>query len=129
MKTHNIPDVENIPVEVHRTGLGWFPDEPAATITPTRTTHAPYIRSRIKRFLAAGYSVTGGFSGTEYANAAMDLSRNLPDGFEPWTFTDVELNMIHRVLSWCMVHDKELPVNLAMREAIFTAHRARHRRD
>jgi hypothetical protein len=125
MQTHNIPDVENIPVEVHRTGLGWFPDEPAATVHTTRTTHAPYVRSRIKRFLAAGYSVTGGFSGTEYVSAALDLSVNLPD-WGPWTFTDVELNMLHRVLRWCMVHDTDLPVNIAMREAIFTAHRVRH---
>lgn len=127
MKTHNFPDIENIPAEVHRTGLGWFPDEPAVTITPTRTTHAPYIRSRIKRYLAAGYAVTGGFQGTEYVNAAMSLSRSLPD-WGPWTFTDVELNTLHKVLRWCMVHGTDLPENLAMREAIFTAHKARHSR-
>lgn len=126
MKSHNVPDVEDIPVKVHRSGrgIGWFPDEPAATITPTRTTHAPYVRSRIKRHLAAGYKVTGGFRGTEYLNAAIHLSVHLPDS-GPWIFTDVELNMLHTVLSWCMVHDTDLPENLAMREAIFTAHRMR----
>ncbi|WP_328377060.1 hypothetical protein OHB13_11960 [Streptomyces sp. NBC_00440] len=126
MKTHEIPDVENIPVEVHRTGRGWFPDEPAVTITPTRATHAPFVRCRINRFMAAGHAATGGFSGTEYVNAAVRLSFNLPDGFDPWVFTDIELNMMRIVLKWGL-YDNYLPENLAMREAIFTAHRGRFR--
>ncbi|MFI8815706.1 MULTISPECIES: hypothetical protein [unclassified Streptomyces] len=126
MKTHNIPGVENIPVEVHRLGLGWFPEETVVTITPTRATHAPFVRSRIKRYMAAGYAVTGGFRGTEYVSAALRLSSHLPDAFAgQWGFNDVELNMLKIVMLWGK-YENDLPENLAMRQAICTAHAVRH---
>ncbi|MFG3582542.1 hypothetical protein [Streptomyces sp. NPDC047990] len=119
-----------IAYEVHREpGTGLFPDEPAATIHQTHRTHAPFIRTRIKRFLAAGYRVTGGFTGTHLLSSARHLAHNLPDGPEPWVFTDTELVMLARVLEWGNYDPtRHIPENLLVRDAILAANKARFSR-
>ncbi|MEU8948802.1 hypothetical protein [Streptomyces sp. NPDC048489] len=119
-----------IAYEVHRKpGTGLFPDEPAATIHQTHRTHAPFVRTRIKRFLAAGYAVTGGLRGTEKVAAARHLAHNLPDGPEPWVFTDTELSMLGSVLAWGDYDPaRHLPENLLVRDAILAAYKARFSR-
>ena len=107
--------------ELHRTGLGWFPDETTVTIHPYSRFQAAFVRARLKRWLAADYHRRPSFSGTDRINAIMRMSRNLGDG--PWEFTDVDLTVVFTVLAWSKT--KSLDENELLRAAIFDAYQRR----
>jgi hypothetical protein len=115
------PWIRPVEFELHRTGLGWCPDETTVTIHPYSRLQAAFVRARLKRWLATDYYRRPSFSGTEKVNAIMRMSRNLDEG--PWKFTDVDLSVVFTVLAWSKV--KSLDENEALRTAIFDAYQRR----
>lgn len=112
------PRVSPVEFKVHRTGLGWYPDETTVTIHPYSRFQAAFLRARLKRWLAADYHRRPSFSGTDKINAIRRMSYNLEAG--PWEFTDVDLHVVFAVLNWSK--SESLPENEALRAAVFEAH-------